>query len=66
MLGEGGQADGCTNGFPSIERMEQVIDNQIAGAVWNQSAIFPGTSFKCTGIIQNLTFGANLLSAGAI
>ena len=62
MLGEGGQADGCTSGFPSIERMERVIDNQIAGAVWNQSAIFPGTSFNCTGIIQNLTFGANLLN----
>ena len=36
MLGEGGQADGCTSGFPSIERMERVIDNQIAGAVWNE------------------------------
>ena len=66
MLGEGGQADGCTSGFPSIERMERVIANQIAGAEWNQSAIFPGTSFNCTGIIQNLTFGANLLKAGAI
>ena len=65
MLGEGGQADGCTNGFPSIERMERVIHNQIAGAVWNQSAIFPGTSFKCTGIIRYLTFGTNILS-GAI
>ena len=62
MLGEGGQADGCTNGFPSIKRMERVIDNQIAGAVWNQSVIFPGTSFNCTGIIQNLTFGENLLN----
>ena len=66
MLGKGGQADGCTNEFPSIKRMERVIDNKIAGAVWNQSAIFPGTSFNCTGIIQNLTFWANLLSAGAI
>ena len=66
MLGKGGQVDGCTNGFPSIERMERVIDNQIAGAVWNQLAIFPGTSFNCTGIIQNLTFGANFLSAGTI
>ena len=66
MLGEGGQADGCTSGFPSIERMERVIDNQIAGAVWNQLAIFPGTSFNCTGIIQNLTFGANLRNAGTI
>ena len=46
MLGEGGQADGCMSGFPSIERMEQVIDNQIAGAAWNH--IFPGTSFNCT------------------
>ena len=62
MLGEGGQADGCTSGFLSIERMERVIDNRIAGAVWNQSAIFPGTSFNCTGIIQNLTFGAYLLN----
>ena len=62
MLGEGGQADGCTSGFPSIERIERVIDNQIAGAVWNKSAIFPGTSFNCTGIIQNVTFGANLIN----
>ena len=66
MLGEGGQADGCTSGFPSIERMERVIDNQIAGAEWNQSAIFPDSSFNCTGTIKNLTFGASLLSAGTI
>ena len=67
MLGEGGQADGCTSGFPSIERMERVIDNQITGAVWNQSAIFPGTSFNCTnGTIRNLTFGANTRINGAV
>ena len=59
MLGEGGQADGCTSGFPSIERMERVIDNEINGAEWDQWAIFPDTSFNCTtGIIQNLTFAA--------
>ena len=65
MLCEGGQTDGCTSGFPSIKRMERVIDNQIASAVWNQSAIFPGTSFNCTGIIQSFIFGANILS-GAV
>ena len=59
MLGEGGQADGCTSEFPSIERMERVIDNQITGAPWDQWAIFPGTTFKCTtGTIRNLTFAA--------
>ena len=67
MLVEGGQADGCTSGFPSIERMERVRDNQIAGAAWDQSAIFPDTSFNCTnGTIQNLTFGANNISSGTV
>ena len=67
MLGEGGQADGCTSGFPSIERMERVIDNQIAGAVWDQSAIFPGTSFNCTtGTIRNLTFAAFNIRSGTV
>ena len=67
MLGEGGQADGCTSRFPSIERMERVRDNQIAGAVWDQSAIFPNTSFNCTNeTIRNLTFGANYMSSGTV
>ena len=66
MLGEGGQADGCTSGFPSIERMERVIENQIRGAAWNQSAIFPNTSFNCTnGTIRNLTFVANNNNRGS-
>ena len=67
MLGEGGQADGCTSGFPSIERMERVRENQIAGVTWNQSAIFPDTSFNCTtGTIRNLTFGAINRSSGTV
>ena len=67
MLGEGGQADGCTSGFPSMERIERVRDNQIAGAAWDQSAIFPDTSFNCTnGTIRNLTFGAVNRSNGTV
>ena len=66
LLGEGGQADGCTSGFPSIERMERVRDHQVAGAPWDQSAIFPDTSFNCTGTIRNLTFGANNRSSGTV
>ena len=43
--------------------MEQVIENQVAGVPWDQSAIFPDTSFNCTtGTIRNVTFGANIRS----
>ena len=67
MLGEGGQADDCTSGFPSIKRMKRVIDNWITGAPWDQLAIFPDTSFNCTtGTIRNLTLGANNISSGTV
>ena len=47
--------------------MEQVIDNQRDGAAWDQSAIFPDTSFNCNnGTIRNLTFGASSRSSGTV
>ena len=55
-----GEGDGCTNGFISIERMNQVLDNHVVGAVWDQQAIVPEINFTCNGNIQTLLFGANL------
>ena len=60
LLSGAGQADDCTSGFMSLERMNRVLDNYIVGAPWNESALLPETNFTCSGSILNLTFGANL------
>ena len=59
VSGEGGQADGCTNGFMSLERMNQVIENYVVSAPWNRQIIAPVMTFACSGSIQSLLFGAN-------
>ena len=40
--------------------MNQVLDNHVVGAAWDQQAIVPEINFTCNGNIQTLLFGANL------
>ena len=56
--GDGGQADNCTNGFMSVERMNRVVENYIAASPWNEQIIAPGATFNCSGHIRTLMFGA--------
>ena len=58
--GEGGQADDCTNGFMSLERMSQVIENHASGATWNRQVVIPEINFTCNGSVQTLMFGTSL------
>ena len=57
--GEGGQADDCTNGFMSLERMNQVIGNFVVGANWDRQVIVPEINFTCSGRVQTLMFGTS-------
>ena len=58
LAGERGQADDCTNGFMSVERMNQVVDNYSPVSPWNEQIIAPGGAFSCNGSIKTLMFGA--------
>ena len=58
LAGERGQADDCTNGFMSVERMNQVVDNYSPVSPWNEQIIAPGGAFTCNGSIKTLMFGA--------
>ena len=58
LAGERGQADDCTNGFMSVERMNQVVDNYLLTSPWNEQIIAPGAAFTCNGSIKTLMFGA--------
>ena len=58
LAGERGQADDCTNGFMSVERMNQVVDNYSPVSPWNEQIIAPGAAFTCNGSIKTLMFGA--------
>ena len=54
-----GEADDCTSGFPSLDRIDAVLDNYGAKTVFtsNTQVIVPSISFTCSGSILSWTFG---------
>ena len=59
-----GQADDCTSGFTSVDRIDAVLDNYRTGlfhqSLFNLNAqvLLPQTTFTCNGSILSWTFGA--------
>ena len=58
----GGQADDCTTGFTSVDRIDAVLGNYgtVVQSFLDSSvqAIGPDTTFTCNGSILSWTFGA--------
>ena len=58
----GQDADDCTSGFISLDRMHAVLGNYYGGDVVDfdgaEQAIIPGINFTCSGNIESWTFGA--------
>ena len=54
------QADDCTSGFMSLDRMDAVLGNygRVVYSPSDRQAIFPGVNFTCSGSIQSWIFGA--------
>ena len=58
-----GQADDCTSGFMSVDRIDAVLDNYVATVFLSFSdfsvqVIVPWTNFTCNGSILSWTIGA--------
>ena len=59
-----GQADDCTSGFISLDRMNKVLDNYIVNAPNNQQAIIPEINFTCNGTIRTWIIGGQWRNNG--
>ena len=57
-----GQADDCTSGFTSVDRIDAVLGNYgtvfISLPDFSAQVIVPDTTFTCNGSILSWTFGA--------
>ena len=53
----GGQADDCTTGFMSLDRMNKVLNNYVVNAPSDSQAIIPEIYFTCNGTIRTWIFG---------
>ena len=52
------QADDCTSGFMSLDRMNKVLDNYVVNAPSDSQAIIPEINFTCNGTIRTwILFG---------
>ena len=60
ILLDGSQADDCTDGFMSMDRMDVVFGNEgsVILAYGNYQGLFPEVNFTCSGTIQSWIFGA--------
>ena len=58
MLTGRSEADDCTSGFMSRDRMSTVLDNYVVAAPNDRQAIVPEINFTCDGSIQSWIFGA--------
>ena len=65
---DGSQADDCTSGFMSVDRMDVVFGNggDVVSAYGNIQGIFPEVNFTCSGTIQSWIFGALEQSNGQL
>ena len=58
----GGQADDCTSGFMSLDRMNAVLDNydsNLEKCDVDGLALLPAINFSCNGVIFEIVFGAD-------
>ena len=60
-LRAGREAENCTSGFISLDRMHAVLDNygSANGLEGVAQAVIPGINFTCSGRIESWTFGAD-------
>ena len=59
-----GQADDCTSGFMSLDRMNKVLDTYIVNAPYDQQAIIPEINFTCNGTIRTWIIGGQWRNNG--
>ena len=58
---DGSQADNCTSGFMSVDRMDVLFGNEgdvVTSRFGNVQGLFPEVNFTCSGTIQSWIFGA--------
>ena len=60
VISDVSEADECTSGFMSVDRMDDILDNEgdLFPGFPNNQAIFPEVNFTCSGSIQSWVFGA--------
>ena len=66
---DGSQADNCTSGFMSVDRMDVLFGNEgdvVVSIFGNVQGLFPEVNFTCSGTIQSWIFGALELRNGPL